>query len=344
MQLRQLRQQGSRHSSPRALHPLRRDAYSLVLLWALVLFHSAPVGAQPTGVTLESGGAAALAISTEMVSLTVSVTDAVGRQVPGLSRGHFRVFENDVAQEITHFAAQDRPTSVGVVFDLSASMEGEKLRAATRVLARFIHTTHPEDDYTLVSFNDQAQVLMEAMRDGDAMLARVGSFLPRGSTALYDAVAVGLKQVQRGRWPKRALVIVTDGDDNRLRLSEKELKRLAEESGVVIYAVLLRDHSSRPVFSLPIEAVCKATGGKSYFPDDAEETSEAFEQVALELRHLYSLGYVPRDFKPDGKWRRLKVMVTPPDGARVVVRHRKGYYALAERTRQKAKLPGADVE
>lgn len=286
----------------------------------------------------------ALVFRTDIVSFTISVTDKKGEQIPGLKRDDFKVYENNVQQEISHFSDADRPTSVGVVFDLSGSMDGERIRKATEALSRFIHTTHPDDEYSLVGFNDQAELLMDSVRDGEALLTRVSSFLPRGNTALYDAVALGLKQVSRGQWQKRALIVISDGDDNRSRMTARQVRRMAEESGVIIYSIIIKDFGPRPIYRLPLEEISIVTGGKGFFPGNGEEMSEAFEQISLELRRLYSVGYTPSDFKTDGKWRKLKVDVNTPEMKRIVIRHRKGYYASNESFRSLGKDLGQSEE
>jgi Ca-activated chloride channel family protein len=283
-------------------------------------------------------------VRTDLVSVTVTVTDREGRHFPGLRREAFTLYEDDVAQEIVHFSAEDRPASIGIVFDLSASMKGAKLRRAAEALGHFVRTTHRDDEFSLVTFNDQAEVLMDSIRDGDTLVTRISSVLPRGNTALYDAIALGLRQVTRGAQQKRALIVITDGDDNHSRLSEGRLRRLAQEAGVPIYGIIIRDFLPDRSGPPPLEELSKITGGRSFFPGDGEELSEAFEQIALELRHQYSVGYVPSNFVADGKWRRLKVRIArSPETPRLLVRSRQGYYAVpGSFARQRAEADGND--
>ncbi len=272
---------------------------------------------------------------TELVSLTVTVTDKDGRYFAGLDRDVFAVYEDGVRQEISFFSDQDAPAAVGVVLDVSGSMTGEKIRRAREALARFIRTSHEEDEYFLIGFNDRPQLLLEGTRESEAMLARISGIEPQGATALYDAVAFGLGQVKRSRHQKRALIVISDGEDNRSRLGFGDVRRMLRESDVAVYTVLIGPLLPRSNGGMVMDELASASGGKSYFPGNAEKMSEAFEQIALELRRQYSIGYTPSNFVADGKWRHIEIKVTPQPGfPRLVARSRKGYYALG-RARQR---------
>jgi Ca-activated chloride channel homolog len=134
----------------------------------------------------------AIAISTDLVSLQVSVTDKKGRFAPGLDRGAFAVYEDGVRQEISFFSDKDAPAAVGVVLDVSASMTGAKIRRAREALRRFIQTSHEEDEYFLIGFNQHPQLLLDGVGGSEAMAAHISGMEPQGATALYDAVAFGL--------------------------------------------------------------------------------------------------------------------------------------------------------
>ncbi len=270
-----------------------------------------------------------VAINTDLVSLRVSVTDKEGRFVSGLSQGAFAVYEDGVRQEISFFSEQDVPVAVGVVLDVSGSMNGEKIMRAREALRHFIQTSHEDDEYFLIGFNDRPQLLLEGARGNDAMLARISGIEPQGDTALYDAIAFGLEQVKRSRLNKRALIVISDGEDNHSRLDSGDVKRMLREADLTVYTILIGPLRPRSNGVAVMDGLASATGGKSYFPGNAEKMSEAFEQVALELRRQYSIGYTPSNFVTDGKWRHIEVKVTSPPGfPRLVVRNRKGYYAL----------------
>ena len=272
-------------------------------------------------------------IKTDLVTLTLTVTDLYGRYVSGLNKNAFTITDNNQAQDITFFSDSDAPVSVGILFDVSGSMGGEKIQKARKALARFIMTSHPSDEYFLIAFNNRAQLLMDRTRDGDAVLQKLTLVQPKSNTALYDAVYLGVERVTRGSHQKRALLIISDGQDNASRYNFGEVRRLMKESDVVAYSVgiMAGGDLGGPLGMQGqafLDEISSVTGGKSFYPQTDVEMDEIFERIALELRHQYSLGYTPKDFKPDGKWRKVKVKVKPPRGLpRLTVRSREGYFA-----------------
>src|SRR6476469_1330055 len=271
-------------------------------------------------------------VKTDLVTLTLTVTDPYNRYVSGLTKNAFTIIDEGQEQEITYFSDSDAPVSVGIIFDISGSMSGEKIRKARTALERFISTSHPSDEYFLIAFNSRAQLLMDRTRDGEAVLRQLSMVEPKSNTALYDAVYLGVERVTRGSHQKRALLIISDGQDNNSRYNFKEVQRLMKESDVVAYAVGIEDKGDAGPLGLQgqafLDEITSVTGGKSFYPQSDVEMDEIFERIALELRHQYSIGYTPKDFKPDGKWRKVKVKVKPPRVLpRLTVRGRDGYYA-----------------
>ena len=272
-------------------------------------------------------------VRTDLVSLTLTVTDLYGRYVSGLTKNAFTIVDNNQEQEITYFSDSDAPVSIGVLFDVSGSMSGEKIAKARNALKRFIASSHPSDEYFLIAFNSRAQLLLDRSRDGEALLEKLTLVQPKQNTALYDAVYLGIERVTRGSHQKRALLIISDGQDNSSRYNFGEVRRLMKESDVVTYAVGVIDagdmgSSIGMQGQAFLDELTSVTGGKSFYPASNVEMDEIFERIALELRHQYSIGYTPSDFQPDGKWRKVKVKVKPPRGLpRLTVRAREGYYA-----------------
>lgn len=272
-------------------------------------------------------------IKTDLVTLTLTVTDLYGRYVSGLTKNAFTITDNSQAQEIQFFSDSDAPVSVGIIFDVSGSMEGEKIIKAQKALSRFIATSHPSDEYFLIGFNSRAQLLLDRTRDGDAVLRKLTLVKPDKNTALYDAVYLGAERVSRGSHQKRALLIISDGQDNASRYNFGEVRRLMKESDTIVYSVgIVSANDGRDFAGMQgqafLEELSSVTGGRAFFPQTDVEMDEIFERIALELRHQYSIGYTPKDFQPDGKWRKVKVKVKPPRGLpRLTVRGRDGYYA-----------------
>jgi Ca-activated chloride channel family protein len=186
----------------------------------------------------------------------------------------------------------------------------------------------------LIAFNSRAQLLLDKTRNGDAVLDKLTFVQTKNNTALYDACYLGVEKVQRGAHPKRALLLISDGQDNNSRYTFNEVRRLLKESDVVLYAIGILSGSDAGS-SLGMEGqgtldeLANVSGGKAFFPRSPAEMDDIFEQIALELRHQYSIGYKPNSFVNDGKWHKVKVKVTPPRGLpRLFVRSKEGYYAL----------------
>lgn len=272
-------------------------------------------------------------IKTDLVSLTLTVTDVYGRYVSGLTKNAFTIIDDNQEQEITYFSDSDAPVSIGIIFDVSGSMTSDKIAKARSALERFINSSHPNDEYFLVAFSSRAHLLLDRSRDGEAVLRKLTLVNPKQNTALYDACYLGIERVTRGAHQKKALLIISDGQDNSSRYNFGEVRRLIKESDVVTYAVGIIDgrDAGSPVGMQGqsfLNELTSVTGGKTFYPTSNVEMDEIFERIALELRHQYSIGYTPSDFKLDGKWRRVKVRVKPPRGLpRLTVRSREGYYA-----------------
>lgn len=274
-------------------------------------------------------------VNTDLVRMTVTVTDSYGRFVTGLDRKHFTVLDEKDPQEILFFSDEDAPASVGIVFDVSGSMRGDKVSRARDALERFVATSHERDEYFLVGFNSRAQLILDRTRDADALLDKLTFVETKGNTALYDATYLGVEKVLRGAHEKRVLLIISDGQDNNSRYTFNEVRRLLKESGVLIYAVGIssgggygdtNDTQGRAILS----ELAGVSGGKAFFPETTAEMNEIFERISVELRHQYSIAYRPANLVTDGKWRKLKVKVQPPRGLpRLFVRSKDGYYALA---------------
>lgn len=297
-----------------------------------------------------------LIVNTDLVNLTVTVTDTNGRYVDGLDKSEFAIYDDKVKQEISFFADTDEPLSVGIVFDMSGSMNGEKIERARDAVARFIEISHPEDEYFLIAFDSRAHLLLDRTHDSAQLLQKVSYLRPGGQTALFDAVYLAVEKLRRGMHERRAVIVISDGKDNDSRYSLKELVQQIRESGVLIYTVGIfdppvvpnRGPAQEPFFHRPsagfplletpshqfdrmtLEEISNSSGGHHFLTHNADEMIDVLERIALELRHQYSIGYRPPNFDGDGRWHRIKVKVNRPDGfPRLTVRSRGGYYATA---------------
>jgi Ca-activated chloride channel family protein len=261
------------------------------------------------------------------------VTDAYNRLVTGLDRQHFEIFEDKVKQEISFFSDDDAPVNLGIVFDVSGSMKG-KLDRARDALKAFIQTSHSDDDFFLVGFNQRANLLAE-FTDGDSLANKLTLVDPKGQTALYDAAYLGIEKAKQGRHSRHALLLISDGQDNSSRYTYGELRKLLKEAGVQIYCIGIVEIGGGAGGTLDmqgqaiLEEIAQTTGGKAFFPRSGAELEDATTRIALELRHQYSIGYSPTNVKRDGQWHKIKVNVKGPKGlSNLKVQHKEGYYAV----------------
>lgn len=268
---------------------------------------------------------------TELVNLTVTVTDRQGRAVAGITQRDIEVYEDKIRQKIEHYSADDAPVSVGVVFDISGSMR-DKIEQARAALKAFVETSHAEDDFFLIGFNRRASLLAEFC-DGDGLERRLNVVNAQGETALYDAIYLGIEKAREGRHRRRALLIISDGEDNASRYTLDQLRKRLKEADVQLYCVGV---NSRVTSSdkaeqrramrgrMILDDIAGLTGGRAFFVNSASDLEEAATRVALELRHQYSVSYIPSNQQRDGRWRKIQVRVNRSE---VVARAREGYYA-----------------
>lgn len=270
--------------------------------------------------------------TTEVVSLTVTVTDKNQRSISGLARDHFEIFDNKIKQKIEYFKEGDAPLSLGIIFDVSSSMR-DKLHRAREALKAFVEARHQDDDYFLVTFNDYCYLAAD-FGDSQAILRRLAVEVAGGSTALYDALYLGLDKVAQGRHHKRALLVISDGEDNSSRHTLGDLRKLIRESDVQIYCIGIPE----ALWSLSglgdsrgqaiLDQIAKMTGGRAFFPNLQGELEDAVTRIAVEMRRQYSIGYVPTPAPQPGQYHKIKVSVHPPSGyPPLKIRSKEGYYS-----------------
>ncbi len=262
-----------------------------------------------------------------MVFIKVSVADPLNRYVTGLEKEHFKVYEDKVEQVITHFSQQSAPISVGFVFDVSGSMKANNnIKKAKAAIARFFQSDNPEDEFFLITFNHNTKLVQPFTSHGSAIQNEAAMQKPGGRTALYDAVYMGLEEVKRGKNEKKALILITDGEDNSSRYSLSEVREFAKESDVQIYGI--GEEGKLGYGRFEIQNIVNLTGGRSFFPNNFNELDYYIDLIHAELRNQYVLGYAPTNKAHDGKWRRIRVKLDAPKGLpKLVVHAREGYYA-----------------
>jgi Ca-activated chloride channel family protein len=273
-------------------------------------------------------------IDVDLALVNVTVTDPYNRLVTGLEPDNFRIFENNVEQEIVIFSSEDVPVSIGVIFDLSGSM-ANKVSKAKDAATEFLKTANPQDEFFLVSFNERAQLLSSFTNSVEDLQSRLLSASPKGRTALLDAIYLGLSQMRSARNSKRALLIISDGGDNHSRYNETEIKRLVREADTQLYAVGIFDplgHRNRTPEELGgpslLTEVTELTGGRAFDVENVDELPDIAAKIGAELRNQYILGYRPSNKSHDARWRKIKIKLRAPKGFPPLnVYAKTGYYA-----------------
>jgi Ca-activated chloride channel family protein len=301
---------------------------------------TAPPAGEPAGAEAPAAtGADALKIrpgsrirmNVDMVLVPVTVTDPMNRLVTGLEQDDFQVFEGSGKQQIRTFASEDAPVSIGIIFDLSGSMSSKLIRARESIL-QFIKTANPQDEFFVIGFNDRPELIEDFTNSVEDIQARLATVRSGHRTALLDAIYYGLAKMKEAQHERKALLVVSDGGDNRSRYTEGELRAQVRESDVEMYSIGIFD----PYAPTPEERtgpqllndLSEETGGRLFRVDDISEMGDIAEKISTELRNQYVIGYRPKDLTRDGKWRKVKVKVNPPQGLPPLTVHaRTGYYA-----------------
>jgi Ca-activated chloride channel family protein len=174
-----------------------------------------------------------LSVDVELVTVGVSVTDAEGRRITGLDEHHFRIWEDKIEQKIESFAVEESPVAVGIVFDISGSMKSS-LEQAREAALTFLKSVNADDEYFLVLFADRPRLAQDFTRDADKVKTHFWGVSAKGGTSLYDGVYLGLETLRHARNTRKALLVISDGEDNRSRYNFSDLKRFAAEEDVKI--------------------------------------------------------------------------------------------------------------
>lgn len=264
----------------------------------------------------------------ETVYVKVSVTDPWNRYVTGLEQEYFKVYEDNVEQEIIHFSQQTAPLSAGIILDISSSMKSNSnIKKAKNSIARFLAAGgNPEDEYFLVTFNHETKLSQTFTSNGSTLQNDVALQKSGGSTALYDAVYLALEEIRNAKNEKKALILITDGEDNSSRYSLSDIREFTKESDVQLYAI--GEQGTLSYGTAEIQKIVSLTGGRVYFPNNFNELDYYIDLINSELRNQYVLGYSPTNTTHDGKWRRIKVKLDAPQGLpKLMVHAKEGYYA-----------------
>jgi Ca-activated chloride channel homolog len=270
-------------------------------------------------------------VDVNLVLVPVTVTDPLNRLVTGLERQDFFVYENNALQKLKSFSSEDAPVSIGIIFDLSGSMT-DKINRARNSILEFLRTANPQDEFFVIGFNDRPELITDFTNNIDNIEARLLTVKPGHRTALLDAIYFGLNKMKQAKNERKALLVVSDGGDNRSRYTESEVRAVVRESDVQIYSIGIFDQYAptreEQLGPILLHDVSEETGGQLFRVDDLADMADIATKISAELRNQYVLGYKSDDLKRDGKWRKLKVKLVPPEGLpQLTVHARTGYYA-----------------
>ena len=270
----------------------------------------------------------------DLVLVPVTITDPMNRLVTGLEKDNFLLTDNGQEQVIKHFSSEDAPISLGVIFDVSGSMS-DKIDKSRQAVVEFFRTANPQDEFFLITFSDKPEVLVDFTSSIEDIQSKLVYAIPRGRTALLDAVYLGMNRMTKAKYERKALLIISDGGDNHSRYTEGEIKSMVREADVQIYGIGLFDREGKTPEEREgpalLSDVTEATGGRTFVIDSPNELADVATKIGIELRNQYVLGYRPTNPAHDGKWRKIKVRLNPPKGLPPLhVYAKTGYYASTE--------------
>jgi Ca-activated chloride channel family protein len=246
--------------------------------------------------------------------------------------------DDKTPREITSFSNEDTPRSIGIIFDMSGSMQGNKLAShAALFFDDFLKASNKANEYFIMAFTERPQILVDWITDISGLLGRLVKKDTGGRTALYDALYLAIEKAKTGRHKQRAVILFTDGGDSISLYTFSEVRELLKESDVMLYCIftpqgLDPDSPLAKQGKSIISELSSITGGKGFYPQTKEDIKEAFEALAAEMRYQYRLGFKPLPAAGKPKWHSIKVKVTPPQNVSaefrsLIVRSREGYYS-----------------
>ena len=270
--------------------------------------------------------------ASQLVVLNVGVQDAHGTNVRGLSAGDFKVFEDGTPQAIKQFAAEERPVTVGIVLDASGSMRTKQAEAVTAALA-FVHSSNPDDEVFVVTFNDHASLGLPPntafSHDTNELRSALMGRKPEGKTALYDALVLAADHLREGKWENKALLLISDGGDNGSSHTIADAIQAVQNSWATVYTVALFD-PDEPEHNLGVlHRLSRISGGEDFVPAELSEIRPLCVRIAQDLRASYTVAYTPPRPEQRAASRKIKVVATG-NGRKLTV-HTRTSYSLGNR-------------
>jgi len=290
------------------------------------------LGAQePKPSPTESPDENRITLEVNRVNLLFTVSDKKGRFVTDLDRQDFEISENKKAQNILEFTAETNlPLRLAILVDTSNSIR-DRFRFQQEAATRFIDSVlrKGQDKAIVVSFDTAAELVADMTDDTEVLDKAVQGMRPGGGTSLYDAIFFACRDKLQLDQPRdkfrRALILVSDGDDNQSRVTRDQALEMAQKADVVIYAISTNRSRQEGDGDKVLRYLTEETGGQAFFPFEARDLAQSFENIANELRHQYNIFYRPVPLEADGQYHPVTLKVKGHKD--YVVRARKGYYA-----------------
>jgi VWFA-related protein len=264
------------------------------------------------------------------VNMLFTVTDKRGRFITDLTETDFEIIEKKRRQEIVEFTAEsDLPLRLGILIDTSNSIR-DRFRFQQEAAVEFINSVmRTEDRAVVVSFDTGPEVVVDLTSSVNSLEKAVRDLRPGGGTSLYDAIFFTCRDKLMLDQPRhkfrRALVVLSDGEDNQSRYTRDQALEMAQKADVVIYAISTNISGQQTDGDKVLRYFAEETGGLTFFPFKVQDLAQSFENIANELRHQYSVLYRPNPPNTDGKYHEVAIRVKDRKG--LIVRARKGYYA-----------------
>lgn len=285
----------------------------------------------PTSGAAKADESSLIKVDVTRVDMLFTVTDKKGRFVTDLTKDDFEVMENRRPQQILQFAAKsDIPLRIGILIDTSNSIR-DRFRFEQEAATEFVNSVliPHVDKAMVVGFDTTAQLASDLVDNPDKADEAIASLRPGGGTALYDALYFACRDKLGMDQPKsdyrRAIVILSDGDDNQSRYTEYQALERAQRDEVVIYAVSTNISHTDTDGDKVLKDLTRETGGVAYFPFKAEDMEQSFQNIANELRHQYNISYRPEPLATDGLFHEVQMRVKGRKD--LIIRTRTGYYA-----------------
>jgi Ca-activated chloride channel homolog len=257
-------------------------------------------------------------VDVNLVQVHVSALDKSGNAIDGLVQENFQVLEDNKPQNITLFKHEDIPVSIGMVIDNSGSMRNKKDKVHSAALS-FVKESNPDDETFIVAFERDAFLQQDFTGSMGDLVDALDNLDPRLETAMYDAIYLSVDHVKKGKLDKKALLVISDGEDTASKWGyNKVLEHVKASKDIVIYAVGILDENDARSGGLfgkspqkkareGLTEIAEVTGGQAFFPKNIDEVAEICRRIARNLRNQYTIGYSPTNNKKDGTWREIVV-------------------------------------